>query len=113
MKISALIWALLAAIVSTTYFFLIKFYVVKPQKSILVLIILLELLVIFLYYKSVQHSSSGIMYSIINGFSVIMGAAIAVIFFKETITKLDIVGITAIIFGIVILGQKRASVNIK
>jgi drug/metabolite transporter (DMT)-like permease len=48
----------------------------------------------------------------ISGFSVLLGTFIAVFFFKETITKIDIFAIIAIIIGIVILGQKRASVNL-
>ena len=107
----SLIWAFLAAIVSTTYFFLIKYYATNNKINILILIILLELFVIYLYYKSLQKTGSAIIYAIINAFSVLLGAFIAIIFFGEKLTRIDIIGILFIIFGIMILGQKRSSVK--
>lgn len=107
----SLIWAFLAAIVSTVYFFLIKYYVKNSKFFILFLVVLLELLVIFLYYKSLQKTGSAIIYAIINAFSVLLGAFIATIFFGEKITRIDIVGILLVVLGIIILGQKRSSVD--
>jgi multidrug transporter EmrE-like cation transporter len=107
----SLIWAFLAAIVSTTYFFLIKYYAKNNNINILILIILLELLVIYLYYKSLQKTGSAIIYAIINAFSVLLGAFIAILFFGEKLGTIDIIGILLVIFGIIILGQKRSSVN--
>jgi multidrug transporter EmrE-like cation transporter len=106
-----LFWPLSAALVSTIYFFLIKYYAITHNNIILVFVILLELLVIYLYYKSLTLSPSGIMYAIINGLSVIIGALIAVIFFREKLTPIDIIGIILIIIGIVIVGQKKSSVE--
>ena len=100
------LWSIFAALVSTIYFFLIKYYVIKKNPIILILVVALELLVIYLYYKSLEHTRSGIMYSVINGFSVMMGAFIAVWFFGEQFTMTDAVGICAIIFGIVLVGKK-------
>jgi drug/metabolite transporter (DMT)-like permease len=111
MNYNSLIWSLLTAIVSTTYFFLIKYYIKNRKFSILVLVVLLELLVIFLYYKSLKQTGSAIIYAIINAFSVLLGAFIATIFFGEKITKIDIIGILFVVFGIIILGQKRSSVE--
>src|SRR5579863_2220414 len=99
MEITTWLWSLAAALVSTTYFFLIKYYVDNKNISILVSVILLELLVIFLYYKSLEHAESGIMYSIINGFSVLLGVLIAFVFFNEKLTSLDILGVIIIIVG--------------
>jgi len=110
-SIYSLGWALLAAIVSTTYFFLIKYYVKNNNFNILVLVILLELLVIYLYYKSLQKTGSAIIYAIINAFSVLLGAFIAIVFFDEKLTKIDIFGMILVIIGIIILGQKRSSVH--
>jgi len=107
----ALVWAFLAAIVSTIYFFLIKYYVKKNDIRILILVVLLELLVIYLYYKSLINTGSAIIYAIINAFSVLLGAFIAIMFFEETLTKIDIFGILLVISGIIILGQKRSSIQ--
>lgn len=104
--ITSLSWALAAAFVSTTYFFLIKYYAQNNDPKILCSVILLELLVIYLYYKSLQRSPSGTMYAIINGFSVMLGAFIAVLFFKETLSTTDILGVMAIIIGIMVVGKK-------
>jgi multidrug transporter EmrE-like cation transporter len=112
MEITPLVWAFLAANVSTAYFFLIKYYANNHEIKYLYIVIALELLVIYLYYKSLESSESGIMYSIINGYSVILGTAIAIIFFKEKLTNIDIFGIFCVVIGILILGQKRASVKI-
>ena len=109
--IYSLVWAFLAAIISTTYFFLIKYYVKNNNFGILILVILLELLVIYLYYKSLETTSSAIIYAIINAFSVLFGAFIAIIFFGEKLTKIDSLGIILVIVGIIILGQKRSSVH--
>ena len=109
----SLVWAFLAAIVSTTYFFLIKYYVKNSKNSVLVLVVLLELLVIYLYYKSLQKTGSAIIYAIINAFSVLLGALIATAYFGEKLTKIDIIGIIMVVFGIIILGQKRSSVDFK
>lgn len=46
------------------------------------------------------------MYAIINGLSVMLGAAIAITFFGETLKATDVIGITAIIIGIVLVGKK-------
>jgi len=100
------IWPLTAALVSTTYFFLIKAFVNTKKSIILALVVLLELLVIYLYYKSLENVSSGIMYAIINGFSVIMGALIALTVFREKLTALDAFGIALIVIGIVLVGKK-------
>jgi multidrug transporter EmrE-like cation transporter len=110
-SIYSLGWALLAAIVSTTYFFLIKYYAKNNNFNILILVILLELLVIYLYYKSLQKTGSAIIYAIINAFSVLLGAFIAIVFFGEKLTKIDIFGMILVIIGIIILGQKRSSVH--
>jgi multidrug transporter EmrE-like cation transporter len=107
MDITTWLWSFSAALVSTIYFFLIKYYVSEKNPMIIVSVVALELLVIYLYYKSLEHSKSGIMYSIINGFSVMLGAMIAVFFFKEEITTQDIVGIAAIIFGIILVGKNK------
>lgn len=107
----ALVWAFLAAIVSTIYFFLIKYYAKKNDIHILILVVLLELLVIYLYYKSLINTGSAVIYAIINAFSVLLGAFIAIMFFEETITKIDVIGIILVISGIIILGQKRSSVQ--
>jgi multidrug transporter EmrE-like cation transporter len=104
--LTSLSWALAAAFVSTTYFFLIKYYAQNNDPKILGSVMMLELLVIYLYYKSLQRSQSGTMYAIINGFSVMLGAFIAVLFFNETLTTTDIAGIIAIIIGIIVVGKK-------
>lgn len=106
MLISNWIWPILAAFVSTLYFFLIKYYVTNRNPMIIISVIALELLVIYLYYRSLEHSKSGIMYAIINGLSVMLGALIAVIFFQEKLKLLDIVGIIIIITGIIMVGKK-------
>ena len=107
----SLIWAFLAAIVSTTYFFLIKYYAENNHLIILIQVILLELLVIYLYYKSLQKTGSAIIYAIINAFSVLLGAFIAIVFFGEKLTKIDMVGMILVMIGIIILGQKRSSIQ--
>jgi multidrug transporter EmrE-like cation transporter len=106
MEITDWLWSLSAALVSTIYFFLIKYYLSEKRPIILVSVVALELLVIFLYYKSLQHTKSGIMYAIINGFSVILGASIAVSFFKEQLKPIDVIGIMLIIIGIIMVGKK-------
>ena len=111
MNTDSLIWAFLAAIVSTIYFFLIKYYTINKKINILVLVVLLELLVIYLYYKSLQKTGSAIIYSVINAFSVLLGAFIAIVYFNEKLTHLDKLGIMFIIIGIIFVGQKRASVH--
>lgn len=102
------IWSFLAAIVSTIYFFLIKAFASSKKWIILGLVIVLELLVIWLYYESVKNSPSGITYAIINGFSVLLGVGIAILFFRENLTALDIIGVAAIIIGIVLVGSKKS-----
>ena len=52
-----------------------------------------------------------IIYAIINAFSVLLGACIAIMFFEETLTKIDVFGILLVISGIIILGQKRSAVQ--
>lgn len=111
MPYDTLIWAFLAATVSTTYFFLIKYYAIKKDITILGTVILLELLVIYLYYKSLQKTGSAIIYAIINAFSVLLGAFIAIVYFGESLTTNDIVGIVFTIVGILLAGQKKAAVH--
>jgi multidrug transporter EmrE-like cation transporter len=106
MNIETLSWSLSAAFISTTYFFLIKYYTQHNDNRILASIISLELLVIFLYYKSLQYTRSGTICAIINGFSILLGASIAVVFFDETLTSVNIVGIIIIIIGIVLVSKK-------
>lgn len=106
MQLSDWGWPMLAAFVSTTYFFLIKEYVNNRNPLIILSVIALELLVIYLYFKSLEHTRSGIIYAVINGFSVMMGAFIAVFFFQENLKISDIVGIIAIIIGIMLVGKK-------
>ena len=100
------IWPIFAALVSTIYFFLIKYYVITENPMIIAMVIALELLVIYLYYKALQYSKSGTMYAIINGFSVILGAMIAMFFLGEKLTLVDMFGIAIIIAGIMIVGKK-------
>ncbi len=111
MNTESLIWALLASIISTVYFFLIKYYAKYKKRNILGIVILLELLVIFLYYKSLQKTGSAVIYAIINAFSVLLGAFIAITYFGETLSINDKIGIILIIFGIIILGQKRSKIH--
>ena len=111
MNNDSIFWAFLAAIVSTTYFFLIKYYTKYKKNYILGLAILLELLVLYLYYKSLQKISSAVIYALINAFSVILGAFIAVVYFEESLTSNDKIGIILIVIGIIILGQKKASIH--
>jgi len=106
MEFPYLFWPMLAALVSTIYFFLIKYYAINPDPMILVTVVMLELLVIFLYYKSLVNRRSGPMYAIINGLSVIIGLLIAIMFFKEDVTMIDIFGIILIIIGIMIVGKR-------
>jgi multidrug transporter EmrE-like cation transporter len=106
MELSNWLWSLAAAFVSTVYFFLIKYYANNQEMWILATVVALELLVIFLYYKSLQQTRSGIMYSIINGFSVILGVAIAIGFFNESMSGQDMLGIAIIIVGIILVGKK-------
>lgn len=98
-------WAILAAILSTIYFFLIKEFTRTKNKNILYVLIILQLCVMYLYYKSLQKIHSGILYAIINGLSVIIGALIANYYFKESFTKQDIIGIILIISGIIIVSK--------
>jgi multidrug transporter EmrE-like cation transporter len=106
MQITDWLWSLSAAFVSTSYFFLIKYYVANKNPLILISVVALELLVIYLYYKSLEHTRSGIMYAIINGLSVMLGAMIAVVVFGESLKVQDIVGIALIIGGILLVGKK-------
>jgi len=100
------LWAFLAALLSTSYFFLIKQYINSPKILYLFLVVILELVVIYLYYRSLLERQSGIVYSIINGFSVVLGVVIAILFFKEKLELIDILGIGLILAGIIILGEK-------
>ena len=106
MNLIDLVWSFLAAIVSTTYFFLIKSYAQKQQLNILFAVFFLELLVIYLYYKSLQHVRSGIIYAFINGFSVIIGLIIAIMVFGEKYTMTDIIGLSLIVIGIILVGKR-------
>jgi len=98
-------WALLSSIVSCLYFFLIKEYVHSKKTHIISFVIALQLLIIYLYYQSLQKIKSGIIYAIINGLSVILGVIVANIYFKETFSKNDLLGILLIVIGIVIVGK--------
>ena len=104
-KIEHLKWAIFASLVSTIYFFMIKQFTYTKNCNLLMFIILLELFVIYLYYKSLQKIHSGILYAIINGLSVIIGAFIAHWYFRESMTKTDIIGIVMIVTGILIVGK--------
>lgn len=66
---------------------------------------------LYLYYKSLQKIGSAVFYAIINAFSVLLGALIAVNYFGESLNRNDKIGIILIAFGIIILGQKKASIN--
>ena len=94
-----------AAFLSTIYFFLIKEFTRTRNNNLLYVLIFLQLIVMYLYYKSLQKIHSGILYAIINGLSVIIGAFIANYYFKEYFTKYDIIGIILIISGIIIVGN--------
>lgn len=98
-------WAFLSSIVSCLYFFLIKEYIRSKKTHIISLVIALQLLIIYLYYQSLQKIKSGIVYAIINGFSVILGVIVANMYFRETFTKNDILGILLILIGIIIVGK--------
>ena len=98
-------WALLSSIVSCLYFFLIKEYIRSKKRHIISFVIALQLLIIYLYYQSLQKIKSGIVYAIINGFSVILGIIVANMYFRETFTKNDLLGILLIIIGIIIVGK--------
>lgn len=98
-------WILLSSIVSCLYFFLIKEYVRSKKKHIISFVIALQLLIIYLYYQSLQNLKSGIIYAIINGLSVILGAVVANIYFKETFSNNDLLGILLIVIGIIIVGK--------
>lgn len=98
-------WAFLSSIVSCLYFFLIKEYISSKKTHIISLVIALQLLIIYLYYQSLQKIKSGIVYAIINGFSVILGVIVANMYFRETFTKNDILGILLILIGIIIVGK--------
>lgn len=104
-KIEHVKWAIFASIISTVYFFMIKQFTYSKNMNLLTMIIILELVVIYLYYKSLQTMHSGILYAVINGLSVILGAFIANIYFRESFTKYDIIGIVFIVSGIVIVGM--------
>jgi multidrug transporter EmrE-like cation transporter len=95
-----------AAVLSTLYFFLIKEFTRTKNNNILYILIFLQLIVMYFYYKSLQNIHSGILYAIINGLSVILGAFIANYYFKEYFTKYDIIGIILIISGIFIVGRE-------
>ena len=98
-------WAFLSSIVSCIYFFLIKEYVRSKKTHIISLVIALQLLIIYLYYQSLQKIKSGIIYAIINGLSVILGVIVANMYFKETFSKNDLLGILLIVIGIIIVGK--------
>ena len=98
-------WAFLSSIVSCVYFFLIKEYIRSKKTHIISFVIALQLLIIYLYYQSLQKIKSGIIYAIINGFSVILGVIVANMYFRETFTKNDLLGILLIIIGIIIVGK--------
>ena len=98
-------WTLLSSIVSCLYFFLIKEYIRSKKRHIISFVIALQLLIIYLYYQSLQKIKSGIVYAIINGFSVILGIIVANMYFRETFTKNDLLGILLIIIGIIIVGK--------
>ena len=98
-------WAFLSSIVSCLYFFLIKEYIRSKKTHIISLVITLQLLIIYLYYQSLQKIKSGIVYAIINGLSVILGIIVANMYFKETFTRNDLLGILLIVIGIVIVGK--------
>jgi multidrug transporter EmrE-like cation transporter len=98
-------WAFLSSIVSCLYFFLIKEYIRSKKTHIISLVIALQLLIIYLYYQSLQKIKSGIVYAIINGLSVILGIIVANMYFKETFTRNDLLGILLIVIGIVIVGK--------
>jgi multidrug transporter EmrE-like cation transporter len=105
MNIENIKWAFLSSIVSCLYFFLIKEYTLSKKTHIISFVIALQLLIIYLYYQSLQKIKSGIVYSIINGFSVILGVIVANMYFRETFTKNDLLGILLIIIGIIIVGK--------
>ena len=92
--------------VSTLYFFLIKEFVHSKKTHILSIVIALQMLIIYLYYQSLKIMKSGILFAIINGLSVIFGAIIANLYFKENFTKFDIFGILLIFSGIMIVDSK-------
>jgi hypothetical protein len=98
-------WAFLSSIVSCLYFFLIKEYIRSKKTHIISLVIALQLLIIYLYYQSLQKIKSGIVYAIINGLSVILGIIVANMYFKETFTRNDLLGILLIVIGIIIVGK--------
>lgn len=98
-------WAFLSSIVSCLYFFLIKEYIRSKKTHIISFVIALQLLIIYLYYQSLQKIKSGIIYAIINGLSVILGVFVANMYFKETFSKNDLLGILLIVVGIVIVGK--------
>lgn len=98
-------WVFLSSIVSCIYFFLIKEYVRSKKTHIISLVIALQLLIIYLYYQSLQKVKSGIIYAIINGLSVILGVIVANMYFKETFSKNDLLGILLIVIGIIIVGK--------
>ena len=104
-KFTDIKWAILAAVMSTIYFFLIKEFTKTKNKNILYVLIILQLFVMYLYYKSLQKIHSGILYAIINGLSVIIGALIANYYFQESFTKHELIGITLIISGIIIVSK--------
>ena len=95
----------MAAFISVLYFFLIKQYTHSKKSYILSYVILLQLLIIYLYIQSLRHLKSGIIYAIINGLSVILGVFVANIYFKETFSKNDLLGILVIVIGIIIVGK--------
>ena len=71
--------------------FLIKEFVHSKKTHILSIVIALQMLIIYLYYQSLKIMKSGILFAIINGLSVIFGAIVANLYFKENyeIFKVD------------------------
>ena len=98
-------WPLISSFISCLYFFLIKEYVRSKKTHIISFVVALQILIIYLYYQSLQKINSGIIYAIINGLSVILGVFVANVYFKETFSKNDILGILLIVIGIIIVGK--------
>ena len=103
--INYLKYPIMASFISVLYFFLIKEYTHSKKSQILSIVILLQLLIIYLYYQSLKNIKSGIIYAFINGLSVILGAVVANVYFRESFTRNDIIGILLIIIGIIIVGK--------
>lgn len=103
MLISNFIWAIVAAIVTTLSFLLVELYAKTKRLINLILVVILETFAIYAYYKSLSLAKLSIMNAIINGLSVILGAIIGIIFLKERISILDIIGIIIIFIGILLV----------